>query len=206
MKFLTHKRKIATVSVCSLLTGLFVFTSPASPSISEVAAAEIALPVCGASNTPSVNALANPTFYIDSGISPKLDATYAGYTIRAGSSSETNLRIELSGFTQASIVKLATGQSESVTIPTMSPGTTHTSYFLLHASSPTTEPQTHDIVVYRGPTPLCQRTFTYTRVAETIKALANKVDSVTQTGGGENITIGETVVVTVLGRTGTLGA
>ncbi len=169
--------------------------------VSEAQATAVA---CGSGGTPSVTALANPTFYIDSGINPQLNATYAGYTIRANSS-ETNLRIVLSGF-ENDVIQLATSETGSLTVPTMTLGSTYTAYFLLRATGPTTTAQTHDITLYRGATPICTRTYTYARVTETIKALANKVDSVSQTASSDTFAIGDTVTVTVQGRTGTLGA
>ena len=159
---------------------------------------------CGTSNTPSVVALANPNFYIDSGISPALNATYGGYTVRAGTTAEPNLRIVLGTFT-GGVVSLATNQPSDTTLPALVPGEVTTSYFLFKATGPTTTPQSHTITLYRGGTYLCERSFTYSRVAETIKALANKVDSVTAASNA-TASIGDELVVTVEGHTGTLGA
>ena len=185
-----------------MLVGVIV-SSPTSPLSTTAVSATGSPPACGTSGTPSVTSLANPTFYIDSGITPKLNATYAGYTIRAGSTSETNLRIELSGFDD--VITLATHETGAATIPTMVPNSTHTTYFLLQATRADTNPHSHNITLYRGAEAICTRSFTYTRVAETIKALANKVDSVSQTAASTPTSVGDTVVVTVLGRTGILG-
>jgi len=189
--------------VCSLVSTLFVTTAAVSLPRAEsvVQATDVA---CGNNGTPTITALANPTFYIDSGISPQLNANYAGFTIRT-SSSETNLRIALTDLTGTNI-RLASGESGTATYPTLSAGNTYTSYFLLRAMSATSTPQTHGISLFRGATEICRRTFTYSRVAETIKALANKVDSVQQVANSNDFAIGDSVTVTVQGRTGTLGA
>jgi uncharacterized repeat protein (TIGR01451 family) len=179
---------------------------PIAALVGQVRVAKAAVAdVCGTNNTPNVIALADPTFYIDSGITPKLNATYSGYTVRAGTSSETALSIALSGFT-GSVVNVASNQALSTTLPTLAPGEVTTSYFLFSASGPTETPQGHTISLLRAGVEICSRTFTYTRVAETIKALANKVDSVTQTKPSSNAQVGDQVVVTVEGHTGTLGA
>ena len=177
----------------------------ALPGASVPARASAPTPVdCGTSQTPSVTTLANPNFYIDSGISPNLDANYGGYTVRAGTTAEPNLRIVLSNFT-GGVITLADNQPDETTLPSLTAGEVTTSYFLFKATGPTTTPQTHKISLFRGGTYLCERNFTYTRVAETIKALANKVDSVTSSTGA-TVSIGSELVVTVEGRTGTLGA
>lgn len=147
-----------------------VATSCVTSVLAQSSSASAAVVACGASSTPTVTTLADPSFYIDSGITPKLDATYGGYTVRAGSSNEPNLRIVLSGFT-GGVVSLATNQPSDVTLPALSANEATTSYFLFKASGPTTVEQTHTITLYRGSTYLCERTFTYTRVTETIKAL-----------------------------------
>lgn len=159
---------------------------------------------CGSSDTPTVTTLGSPNFYIDSGITPKLDANYGGYTVRAGTTAEPNLRIVLSNFT-GGVVSLANNQPSDVTLPSLTAGEATTSYFLFKATGPTATAQSHKISLFRGGTYLCERSFTYTRVAETIKALANKVDSVTSSTNGA-VSIGTELVVTVEGRTGTLGA
>lgn len=181
---------VAAVAVST--TATFVRTAHASPVD------------CGTSNTPSVIALADPNFYIDSGISPALNATYGGYTVRAGTTAETNLRIVLSNFT-GGVVSLATNQPADRTLPGLIAGDATTAYFLFKATGPTVTPQVHTISLYRGADYLCERTFTYARVAETIKALANKVDVVTASTAA-TAQIGDELVVTVEGHTGTLGA
>src|SRR4051812_11749873 len=136
--------------------------------------------LCGDSGTPSVVALQDPHFYIDSTITPKLLSGYAGYRVNAGASARGHLWLGLDGFT-GGVVGLASGQSATVPLPALSGGGSATRYFLLTAARAATTPQTHNVTVYDGPpefgTVLCSRTFTYADVPDTIKALANKVTS-----------------------------
>jgi large repetitive protein len=182
------------------LAGLFVV--PLSPGIAVAAGIGTQ---CGDAGTPTVVALANPNFYVDFGVSPRLDANYSGYTVRAGATALAGLRVVLSGFTGGAIA-LAPNQPASTTLDTLAPGSATTAYFLFQASSLTTTPQTHTISLFQGATKLCDRTFTFARVADTIKALANKVNSVSQSVAGDGATLGDTVEVTVQGNTGTLGS
>ena len=95
--------------------------------LSTVAAAPAAAtttPECGQSGTPAVVALADPSFYIDS--SAGLDATYAGYTVRAGAAAENGLWLTLDGFTGGS-VGLAPGQPGTVAQPNITAGSANTS-------------------------------------------------------------------------------
>lgn len=166
-------------------------------------------PTCGSGGTPAVVALADPSFYIDS--SSGLDSTYAGYTVRAGTTAENSLWLTLDGFTGGSVA-LAPGQPSATALPNLAANTTATAYALLRASAATTTAQTHTVTLYRGhPSAndvVCTRTFTYSGVYETIKALANKVTSVTASTppGGGLAHIGDTVTVNVTGHTGQLGA
>jgi hypothetical protein len=162
------------------------------------------LSVCGTPGTPSLLALANPNYYVDFSASPRLDGNFAGYTVRAGTTSIQSPRIELSNFSGGSI-GLAPGQQPAMALPSVPAGGTHTSYFLLGASTLTTAPQTHTATLYNGATALCERTFTFNRVADTIKANANKVQSVTADVPVE-VSLGDAVTVTVEGNTGVLGS
>jgi hypothetical protein len=80
----------------------------------------------------------------------------------------------------------------------------------VEASGLTTAPQSHTVTVWQGRpgsgTPLCTRTFTYTGVHDTIKALANKVQGITADVPSGPASLGDRVTVTVTGNTGTLGA
>ncbi|HYU04705.1 MAG TPA: Ig-like domain-containing protein, partial [Jatrophihabitantaceae bacterium] len=164
---------------------------------------------CGDEGTPTVIALQDSHFYIDTASTATLYSGYAGYTIRAGGSARSHLWLGYSGFT-GDVLSLAASQSSSTPLPDLPSGGATTHYALLTATAPTTTPQTHTVTVYDGPpgsgTALCSRTFTYADVVDTIKALANKVTSVTAAPSPAFGTIGDAVTLTVTGNTGTLGA
>ncbi|MDQ1397205.1 MAG: large repetitive protein, partial [Acidimicrobiaceae bacterium] len=164
-------------------------------------------PTCGSGGSPAVVALADPSFYVDT--SAGLDATYAGYTVRAGATGETGLWLTIGGFSGGSVA-LAPGQPGSVALPNIAAGSSATSYLLLKAAAATTTPQSHTVSIYRGHPSggnlVCQRAYSYSGVYEAIKALANKVTSVTANAPSGQAHIGDIMDVTVIGNTGTLGA
>ncbi|MFZ9042786.1 MAG: beta strand repeat-containing protein, partial [Ilumatobacteraceae bacterium] len=164
----------------------------------------VAAAACGTDGTPNVLSLADPNFYIDASLDPALDSTYVGYRVTAGSSALRGARLELSGFT-GGVVDLALGQSPVTVLPDIPAGTSAVGYFMLQASGVTTTPQTHTITLYQGSTAVCDRTFTFNRVHDTIKALANKVLGVDVQTPQETVGIGQVVNVVVTGKTGTLG-
>ena len=122
-------------------------------------------------------------FYIDSGVNPRIDAAYAGYTVKS-TTAKTNIWVKLSGFTGGQ-VSLSNINDQVQQIPSISAGASQTAYFLLKASgTTTTTDQVHTVTVYegnpnRGGTSVYTCDFTFTDVRETIKASANKVQSVT---------------------------
>lgn len=152
--------------------------------------------------------LQDANFYIDSSATPKYDSQYAGYTVRNGTSPRSNVWIKLSGFT-GGIVTLGTNELDRQPIGTLAPSAVATNYFVVKASGPTTTVQTHTITLYTGDpstggTEICNRTFSYVRVTETIKAASNKITSVS--ASATNATVGQVVTMTVVGKTGVLGA
>lgn len=163
---------------------------------------------CGSAGTPTVIALADPNFYIDSGVTPDLDSTFAGYTIRNTATARSGLEVRLSGFSDpGEVIQPVNGQPTQVSLPTLASNASTTAYFLLRATGPTLLPQTHTISLLENGSVICSRTFTYTRVAETIKALANKVRSVNFDGSDVNsANVGDLVIATVKGVTGILGS
>ncbi|GAA2688081.1 MULTISPECIES: Ig-like domain-containing protein [Actinosynnema] len=163
-------------------------------------------PRCGESGTPSVVALHDSHFHVDAASTARLLSGYAGYRVSAPSA-RSGLWLELGGFTGGAL-GLASGQPAAVPLPDLI-GAGAARYFLLTATGPTTTPQTHSVTVHDGPpgagSVVCSRTFTHADVVDTIKALANKVDSVTSDVPAQ-AALGDAVTVTVTGRTGTLGA
>ena len=164
---------------------------------------------CGDSGTPSVVALQDPHFYIDTASTAQLYSGYSGYTVRAGATARRGLWLQYSDFT-GGVLGLAAQQAAATPLPDLAGGDSSTRYALMTATGPTTVPQSHVVTLYAGRpgsgVALCSRTFTYADVVDTIKALANKVTGVVAAPNPTTGTIGDAVVVTVTGNTGTLGA
>ncbi|GAA3008312.1 Ig-like domain-containing protein [Actinokineospora diospyrosa] len=165
--------------------------------------AEAAPPRCGGPGTPSVVALHSSHFYVDA--SAQLLSGYAGYRV-GSSTARKGLWLDVSGFTGGVIGPVA-GQAPSVPLPDLTEAGV-VRYLLLGASTTTTVPQSHTVTIYTGPpgtgVVVCKRTFTYADVVDTIKLVANKVDSVSSTAAGQ-VELGDAVTLTVNGHTGTLG-
>jgi large repetitive protein len=209
----TRRRRLAVF--CALLVTAATL-SPAGPIgwVGQVDAS--GHPACGTGGTPAVTTAHNRHFYIDSGQSSSLFSQYGGYAVRAGGDGGEGLWIELSDFT-GGIVRLADGQTPRQALPALASGASTMAYFLLTADQSLASggsgiPQTHTITIYQGSpstggVALCSRTFTYSDVRETIKALANKVQSIDSSSvGGGSVALGDAVVITVEGTTGTLGS
>ncbi len=164
-------------------------------------------PTCGTSGTPSLVAQHGPHMYIDSGVG--IYSSYVAYTVRAGATSRNGMWLAIGDFT-GGVVALASGEASMQPIPTLASGARDTRYFFLTASAGTTVPQNHTLTVWQVPpgtgTAVCVRTLTINTVSETIKALANKVVSISTDVPTGEAKINNTVTVTVQGRTGTLGA
>lgn len=149
-------------------------------------------------------------FYIDTGVSPRIDATYVGYRLKNNGGSDFNGWVSLTNFT-GGVVSLANPDDAYQQLPTISAGATKTVYFLVKASISTRVAQTHTVSVFTtrpdvaGASPSLTCDFSFTKVAETIKAAANKVTSISVSGDGTP-EIGELITVTALGAAGTIGA
>lgn len=129
-------------------------------------------------------------FYIDSGITPKLDSSYLAYRVtNTDSTAKTNLWVRVSNFAPVtgttSVVSLVNAADRFQQIPSLAAGATKTAFFLIKASGPSAVGQKHLVQVYdrrpdlTGATVQYNCTFTFESVQETIKASANKVDSIT---------------------------
>ncbi|GAB7042433.1 MULTISPECIES: Ig-like domain-containing protein [Catenuloplanes] len=197
-------RRVAAIALTMSLVPLAApAVGPAGPAAASV------LPRCGDAGTPAVVALHDPHFYVDSASTARLMSAYAGYRVEAGPSARSRLWLQLSGFT-GGVVGLAAGQPAHTALPALPGGGSAARYLLLTATGTTTVPQGHTVTLYDGApasgTPLCSRAFTYTDVVDTIKALANKVQSVTTSTPAATARLGDVVTVSVQGDTGTLGA
>ncbi|MFZ9629444.1 MAG: DUF7507 domain-containing protein [Ilumatobacteraceae bacterium] len=190
-----------------VITSLLAAGGAVLPTAVGVTPAAAVSTACGVDDTPTVSALQSPNFYIDRD-RDLLFAQYAGYSIDAGTSDRAGYWIELDDF-DGDAVTLSTGEAAAHRIPTFAAGETATQYFLLKAAGATPAPQTHTIRLYDAPPAygavVCETTFTYNQVVDTIAAKANKVTSVA-TDVTTTATIGDEVTVTVNGSTGTLGA
>lgn len=200
------QRRISAVAA-AIIFGTAAAAGAVTPAPSAAASSTV---WCGDDGTPAVVAVQDTHFYVDTSSTAQLLSSYAGYRVEAGASARKHLYLGWSDFT-GGVITLAVDQPSSVALPPMLTGGSSTQYALLTAASTTVVPQTHTVTVYDGPpaaggTALCSRTFTFTDVADTIKALANKVSSVTASPPSVPAVIGDTVTVTVEGNTGTLGA
>lgn len=160
-------------------------------------------------NTFKVTASHGKVFYIDSGQNQNVDAAYVGYQITT-STSQKNVWAHIDGFT-GGVVKLANPADESLQLGDMSGSSdTKTAYFLLTAPTSSSNAQSHVVHIFTGKpdatgsTEKYTCTFTFTKVSETIKAAANKVNSVTPSVS--SYVLGANMTVVVNGDCGTVGS
>lgn len=148
-------------------------------------------------------------FYIDSGQGQSLDATYVSYSVNnRGASTRSNLWVKVDTFTGGKVL-LANTNDDAYPLGDVAASGTATSFFLLKATATTTSAQSHVVHVYSGKPGLSSSSelyscsYTFTKVAETIKASANKVTSIPSVTVGA---VGTTMNVVVKGNTGNIGA
>jgi len=156
-------------------------------------------------------------FYIDTGVTPVLDAGYVGYRVTNGTgSTQSSLWTEVSSFTGGKVT-LANALDSKMQLPSLTNGSTGISYFMLKGAGASVAAQTHTVKVYNnrpdlsGATVLYECTFTFSKVQETIKAAANKVTEVDGVGSAIEVSdsspeLGQLVTITVEGQTGQIGA
>ncbi len=185
------------LSLVSAMTG----TSPASATASDV---------CNGSYVFN-NIRATPThstvFYIDSGQGQNVDASYVGYQINT-TAAKSNVWVSLDTFS-GGVVSLANPADSAIPLGDIS-SETKTAFFLLKAPTNTSTAQSHILRVYSGKPGLNSSTelysckYTFTKVAETIKALANKVQTITPST--TSYVLGNTMNIVVEGDTGQIGS
>jgi hypothetical protein len=157
-------------------------------------------------NGLTVGAGHGEVFYIDTGQGQSIDAGYIAYSVQSDTT-RSDLWVEVSNFS-GGVVSLANPNDSSQPLGTVTAGGTGTTYFMIKATGGTTTPQPHLVKIYSqkptigNPAPLYTCSFTFVEVAETIKAAANKVNSITSTTVAS---LGSTMTITVLGDTGTIG-
>lgn len=173
--------------------------------------------VCSTTNATDQNKITvspshGKVFYIDSGQGQNIDSGYVGYKItNTHSSSQANLYVKLDTFT-GGVLGLADIDDASQTVGsgTLSSNASATAFFMLKAPNSTTSAQSHVVHVYQrdtttgNSTELYRCTYTFSGVSETIKAAANKVDTLTSAAVGTAI-IGGQLEITVTGKTGQVG-
>lgn len=181
-------------------------------SVVAVAPQAQALTACidtgAAQNSIRVSPSHASVFYIDTGVTPRIDASYVGYQV--ANTTGTPLKgywVSLTNFTGGQ-VSLANPADQYMQLPDIAGNETETVYFLLKASASTKVAQSHDVKVWdkrpdgASATNLYGCTYSFKKVAETIKAAANKPFSTTVDTIGS---IGTTFQVVVFGATGTIG-
>ena len=155
--------------------------------------------------------------YIDTGVSPRVDAAYVGYRITNNTGSAlSGYWVSLTNF-RGNVISLANAGDanqqlidNSSPLPDVANGATKTVYFLIKATTSTKTLQTHTVSIFGGrpdavsSSAISECDFSFTKVAETIKAAANKVTAVTVDAGSPSI--GSLVTVTVKGAAGVIGA
>jgi uncharacterized repeat protein (TIGR02543 family) len=198
-KILQVKPRLSFLLVLVVLTSLLIPVS--MPSASAAACAD------SLSNGYRIAPSHGQVFYIDTGVTPRLDAAYVAYRVTS-TTAKSNLWIELSGFTGGR-VSLANSGDYIQQISSIEAGQTHSAFFLLKASgTETTTDQVHSVKLYEGKprqggveSYACE--FTFTDIRETIKASANKVQSVTISNSSP--ALGSLVDITAIGQMGTIG-
>ncbi len=157
-------------------------------------------------------------FYIDTSVTPVLDAGYVGYRVTNNTgSTSSNLWTEVSSFTGGKVT-LSNALDSAMQLPSLTNGSTGTSYFMLKGTAATNSAQTHTVRVYNGRPDLAGSTalyscnFSFSKVQETQKAAANKVanNGLTSSAAIEvsdsSPELGQLITITVEGQTGNIGA
>ena len=190
-----------------LASGLSALTAPVAANAANVACAS----TMTAQNNLQVVPSHSSVFYIDSGVTPKVDAGYVAYNIvNSSASARTNVWVQLSNFAggKVSLANPADAAQE-ITIPANGNAT---AFFLLKASGSATTAQTHTVKVWTarpdisGSSALATCDYSFSKVSETIKASANKITAVTGALSPATATLGGTYTITVTGFTGKIGS
>ena len=203
------RKLLSLTSASSLLFGLLaaVPLSLTLPSISASAATANACDGTSIQNTTKITAVHGKVFYIDTGQNQFIDASYVGYKVTT-TAAKSNVWVRLDSFS-GGVVSLANPIDADLPIGDMTSSDNQMAYFLLKANKSTTLAQTHVVRVFTGrpdlpeSTEIYSCTFKFIKVAETIKAAANKVNSITPST--TTLVLGSTMTVDVRGYTGVIG-
>lgn len=168
---------------------------------------------CSATGAAQNGITVKPThgkaFYVDYGLTPKLDANYVGYTVTS-TSARKNLWVKLSNFT-GGYISLANSADEKMQIAELVANGSKTTYFLLKSTiGATTTDQIHKVEVFQGDPSVSGNTaiyscdYNFTDIKDVIAANPNKVNSVSINNSTPSL--GDLVTVTVTGDTGLVGS
>lgn len=208
---LTTIKKLISVGASTLL-GLSLVVGISAGTSATQASAALATCAVGSSaqNSITVEPSHPSVMYIDSGMNPRVDAAYIGYRItnRTGSVMK-GYWASFDNFT-GGVVSLANPLDKYIDIPEIANNETKTVYVLIKASGSTRSSQAHDFKIFdEYPAAATAQNkygcnFAFSKVAETIKAAANKPTATTLM---DSIgAIGTTFRVKSTGATGTIGA
>ena len=203
------KKLTSLVSASTLLLGLLAAV-PLSFSLQTVSASAATADACDGTSTQNnikITAVHGKVFYIDTGQNQSIDASYVGYKVTT-TAAKSNVWVRLDSFS-GGVVTLANPIDADLPIGDMTNSDNQMAYFLLKANKSTALAQTHVVRVFigrpdlPGSTEAYSCTFKFIKVAETIKAAANKVNSITPST--TTLVLGSTMTVDVRGYTGVIG-
>jgi hypothetical protein len=209
---------------------LSILTVPYSVVINQTASAAITdtcSSTLAAQNGIKVTPSHGKAFYIDSGITPKLDAGYVGYIVsNTTASAKKGYWLKISDFA-GGVISLANIDDQYMQLDDLgiagSGSESSTAYIMLKASAATTQAQSHIIRIFdkrpdlSGASELYSCKYSFSAVKETIKAAANKVSDggTTNKDYDTNSTaidvsntspqLGENIVISVEGQPGQVG-
>lgn len=178
--------------------------------VSLLIAAPAAQAACGVNGITRVS---SPIFYIDTGINPAPQGMYVAYTVKNNSTSDyPDLWVKVDNFLGTRL-SLAPAEDGIAHVGFLASGGTKTVYFYIVESGGSSgkgdlaTPQNHTVSLYStrpdlATSSICSDSFGLT-IEETIKAEANKVNSVTF--DRSTATLGAAVTMEVDGDTGTIG-
>ena len=197
--FATDRSRIALVLAMVLLSA-FLLTTLAGPGYAVD---------CSTTNI-SVTRVSASIMYVDTTITPQLRGTYVGYRITNSGAPIADAWVDITNF-RGGVVDKAANESgrDHLGVLGSGIGASAYSYFYVAASGSTATAQTHDIVVYSGHpafggTEICTEGFSIQAVDDTIKANANKVNTVL--AGPNPAELGGLMTMTVTGQTGQVGS
>src|SRR3989344_1588437 len=162
---------------------------------------------CNGSNF-TITRKSSPIHYRDMSTTPNLTGMYYAYQITNNTGGIlSDVWVQIEGIDLSAIVQLAPPEDGLQSLGSLANAEAKYVYFYFVSSEATAIAQTHDVVIYNtvpslAPSPVCQSTFSVTS-EETIKAEANKVDTVVTTPSPPEL--GGIITMTVTGSTGTIG-